>query len=66
MGKTLFGPSVGELKYISEFHRSVDSNDFALATTAPGKMPSVSFLDINTFNALSGPAHEQFLRSSAK
>ena len=39
-GKTLFGPPVGKLNYLSGFRRPFDSSKFALATIAPGKIPS--------------------------
>ena len=40
--KTLLGPSVGKLNYFSGFRCLLDSSSFALATIAPGKIPSVS------------------------
>ena len=49
-GKTLFGPAVGKLKHLSGFRRSLDSSNFALATIALGKIPSVSPVDIDTFH----------------
>ena len=64
--KTLFGPSVGKLNYFSGFRRPLDSSSFALATIAPGKIPSVSPVDINTFHTSHGHAHEKMLRSTAK
>ena len=65
-GKTRFGPSVGKLNYFSEFRRPLDSISFALATIAPGKIPSVSPVNINTFHTSYGHVHENFLRSTAK
>ena len=47
--KTRFGPSVGKLNYLSGFRHPLDSSNFALATIAPGNIPSVSPVDINTF-----------------
>ena len=40
-GNTLFGPSVGKLNRLSGFRRPFDSSDFAPASIAPGKIPSV-------------------------
>ena len=65
-GKTLFGPSVGKLNYFSGFRRPLDSNSFALATIAPGKIPSLSSVNINTFHTSHGHVHEKLLRSTAK
>ena len=65
-GKTLFGPSVEKLKYLSEFRRPLDSSNFALATIAPGKIPSTSPVDINMFHTSHGHVHEKLLRSTAK
>ena len=48
--KTLFGPSEGKLEYFPGFRRPLDSNSFALATIAPGKIPYISPGDINTFH----------------
>ena len=64
-GKTLFGPSVGKLVIVFGFRRSLDSNSFALATIAPGKIPSVSHVDSNTFHTSHGHVHEKLLRSTA-
>ena len=64
-GKTLFDPSVEKLKYFSGVRRPLDSSSFALATIAPGKIPSVS-PDINTFHTSHGHVHEKLLRSTAK
>ena len=36
------------------------------ATVAPGKIPSVSPVDINTFHTSHGHVHEKLLRSTAK
>ena len=65
-GKTLFGPSVGKLNYFSGCRRPLDSSSFALATVAPGKIPSVSPVDINTFHTSHEHVHEKLLRSTAK
>ena len=65
-GKTLFGPSVGKLNCFSGFRRPFDSSSFALATIAPGKIPSVSPVGINTFHTSHGHVHEKLLRSTAK
>ena len=65
-GKTLFGPSVGKMNYFSGFRRPLDSSSFGLATIAPGKIPSVSPVDINTFHTSHGHVHEKLLRSIAK
>ena len=65
-GKTLFGPSVGKLNCFSGFRRPLDSSSFAFATIAPGKIPSVSPVDINTFHTSHGHVHEKLLRSTAK
>ena len=65
-GKTLFGPSVGTLNYFAGFRRPLDSSSFALATIAPGKIPSVSLVDINTFHTSHGHVHEKLLHSTAK
>ena len=65
-GKTLCGPSVGKLNCLSGFRRPLDSSDFALATIAPGKIPSVSPVDINKFHASHGHVHEKLLRSTAQ
>ena len=65
-GKTLFGPSVGKLNYFSGFRRPLDSSNFALATIAPRKIPSVLPVDINTFYTSHGHVHEKLLRSTAK
>ena len=53
-GKPLFGPSVGKLNYFSGFRRPLDSISFGLATNAPGKITSVSPVDINTFHTSHG------------
>ena len=66
VGKTLLGLSVGKLNYFSGFRRPLDSSSFALATIAPGKIPSVSPVDINTFYTSHGHVHEKLLRSTAK
>ena len=47
--KTLFDPSIRKLNYLSGFRRPLDLSNFALATIAPGKIPSVSPVDISTF-----------------
>ena len=65
-GKTLFGPSVGKLNCFSGFRRPLDSSSFALATIAPGKIPSVSPVDIYTFHTTHGHVHEKLLPSTAK
>ena len=65
-GKTLFGPSGGKLNYFFGFRRSLDSSRFALATIAPGNIPSFSPVDINTFHMSHGHVHEKLLRSTAK
>ena len=66
-GKThLFGPSVGKLNYFSGFRRPLDSSIPALATTAMGKIPAVSPVDINTFYTSREHVHEKSLRSAAK
>ena len=65
-GKTLFGPSVGKLNYFSGFRRLLDSSCFALATIAPGKIPSVSPVDTNTFHTSHGHVHEKSPRPTAK
>ena len=64
--KTLFGPSVEELNYLSGFQRPRDSSSFALATIAPGTIASVSPVDINTFHTSHGHVHEKLLRSTAE
>ena len=64
--KTLFGPSVGKLNYLFGFRRPYDSSNFALATIAPGKIPSVSPVNINTFQTSHGHVYEKLLRSTAK
>ena len=65
-GKTLFGSSVEKLNYFSGFRRPLGLSSFALATIAPGKIPSVSPVDINTFHTSHGHVHEKLLRSTAK
>ena len=65
-GKTLFGPSVGKLNYLSGFRRPLDSSNSALTTIAPGKIPSVSSVDINKFHTSHGHIHEKSLRFTAK
>ena len=50
IGKTLFGPSVGKLNYLSGFRLPLDLSRFALATIAPGEIPSVSPVKSNTFH----------------
>ena len=60
--KTLFGPSVEKLKYFSRIRRPLDSSRFGLATIAPGKIPSVSPVNINTFHMFHGHMHEKLLR----
>ena len=64
-GKTLFGPSVGKMSYLSGFRRPLGSSSFGLAVIAPGKIPSVSPVDINTFHMSHGHVHEKLLRSTA-
>ena len=49
-GKTLFGPSVGELNHFSGFRRPLDSSSFGLATTAPGNIPSASPVERSNFS----------------
>ena len=67
IGKTLFGPSLRKLNYFSEFRRPLDSSNFALATIAPGKIRSVSPVDINTFHTSHGQhLHEKLLRPTVK
>ena len=65
-GKAFFGPSAGKLKCLSGLRRPLDSSDFALATIALGKTPSVSSVDIKRFHASHGHVHEKLLRSTAK
>ena len=65
-GKTLLGPSVGKLSYFSGFRRPLDLSTIALATIAPGKIPSASPVDINTFHTSHGHVHEKLLRSTIK
>ena len=65
-GKTLFGPSVGKHNYFCGFRRPLDSSRFGLTTIAPGKIPSVSPVDINTFHTSHEHVHEKLLRSTAK
>ena len=65
-GKTLFGPSVGKLNYLSGFRRSLDSSIPALATITTGEIPSVSPVGINTFHTSRKHVHEKSLRSTAK
>ena len=65
-GKTMFGPSVGKLNYLSGFRRPLVSIGFVLATIAPGKIPSVSPVDINTFHMSHGHVREKLLRSTAR
>ena len=65
-GKTLFVPSEGKLNYFSRFRRPLDSSSFALATIAPGNIPSVSPVDIDTFHMSHGHVHEKLSRSTAK
>ena len=62
----MFGPSVGKLDYLSGFRLHLDSNNFALATIAPGKISSVSPVDIYTFQTSHGHVHEILLCSTAK
>ena len=50
----------------SGFRRPLDSSSFALATIAPGNIPSVSPVDVNTFYTSHGHVHEKLLRSTAK
>ena len=64
--KTLFGSSVGKPNYFSGFQRLLDSISFGLATIAPGKILSVSPVDINTFHTSHGHVHEKLLRSTAR
>ena len=54
------------MNYPSRFRRLFDSSNFALATIAPGKIPSVSAVDINTFHTSYGHVHEKLFRSTAK
>ena len=65
-GKTLFCPSVGKLNCLSGFRRPLDSSNLALATIAPGKIPSVLPVDINTFHTSHRHVHDGLLRSTAK
>ena len=65
-GKTLFGLSKGRLSYLSGFRRPLDSSDFALATIAPGKIPPVTPVDINTFHMPHGHVYEKLLCSTTK
>ena len=65
-GKTLFGRSVEKLTYLSGFRRPLDSSNCALAAIAPGNIPSVSPVDINTFHTSHGHIHEKLLCSTAK
>ena len=65
-GQTLFGSSVRKLNYLFGFRRPLDSGSLALATIAPGNIPSVSPVEINTFHTTQGHVHEKFLRSTAK
>ena len=65
-GNTLLCPSVGKLQYLSRFRRPLDSSNFVLATIAPGKIPSVPHVEINTFNTSLGHVHDKLLRSTAK
>ena len=51
-----------KLDYLSGFRRLLDSSNFGVTTIAPGKIPSVSPLDINTFHASHGHVHEKLLR----
>ena len=62
----MFGPSVGKLNSFCGFRRPLDSSSFGLATIAPGKIPSESPVDINTFHTSRGHVHEKLLRSTAK
>ena len=62
----MFRPSVGKLNYLSRFRRLLDSSNFALATIAPGKISSVSSVDINTFHTSYAHLHEKMLRSTTK
>ena len=64
--KAQFGPEVGKMIYLSGFRRPLDSSNSALATIAPGNIPSVSRLDINTFHTTHGYIHKKMLRSTAK
>ena len=68
IGKTLFGPSVGKLNYLSGFRRSLDLSRFALATIAPGEILSVSPANSNTFHTrpTGGHVYEKLLRFTAK
>ena len=50
IGKTRFGPLVGKLNYLSGFRRPLDLSRFAVATIAPGEIPSVSPVKSNTFH----------------
>ena len=64
--KPFFGPSVGKLNYLSAFYRPLNSSKFAFATIAPGKIPSFSPVNINTFHASHGHVREKLFRSTAK
>ena len=65
-GKTLLGPSVGKLNYRSGFRRPLDSRNFALATTVPGKIPSVLLVNVSTFHTSHGHVYEKLFRSTDK
>ena len=65
-GKALLGPSVGKLNDFSGFRCPLDSSSFALATIAPGTIPSAAPVDINTFHMSHGHVHEELLRSTIK
>ena len=54
------------MNYLSGFRRLLDSSNSALATIAPGKIPSVSPVDINTFHMSHEHVREKLLRSTAK
>ena len=64
--KVLFDPSVGKLNYPSRFRRPLDSSNFALAAIAPGKIRSVSAVDINTFHTSHGHVLDKLLCSTDK
>ena len=67
MGKLYVTPRLlNSIKCISGFSRSLDLNDFTLATITTRKVPSFSSVDINTFHASHGQAHEQLLHSTTK
>ena len=58
--------SVGKLNCFSRSRRSLDLSSFALAQFAPGKIPSVSPVDINTFHTSHGHVYDKLLRTTAK